>query len=86
MALGLAEAGVIDRRTMRAFDAMCPTPVEGATPGEIRRIRLREWASLPSSIVTPGPMTRWEHGKERLRGTSLKLLDLIARKSSHAIA
>ncbi len=57
-ALVLAEAGVIDRRTMRAFDAMCLTPVEELTPEEILRIRLRERASQAMFArylnVTPG--------------------------------
>ena len=30
-ALGLTEAGVMDKRTMKAFDEMCLTPVEELT-------------------------------------------------------
>ncbi len=30
-ALGLAEAGVMDKRTMKGFDDMCLTPVEELT-------------------------------------------------------
>ena len=41
-ALGLAEAGVMDKRTMKAFDEMCLTPVEELTAAQIRQIRLRE--------------------------------------------
>ena len=41
-ALGLAEAGVMAKRTMRAFNDMCLSPVEDMTPEEIRAIRMRE--------------------------------------------
>jgi len=44
-ALGLAEAGVMDKRTMKGFDDMCLTPVEELTAEQIRQIRLREKAS-----------------------------------------
>ena len=37
-ALGLAEAGVMSKRTMRAFDEMCLTPVEEMTPEDIRAL------------------------------------------------
>ena len=40
-ALGLAEAGVLDKQTMKTFDAMCLTPIEELTPRQIRQIRLR---------------------------------------------
>ena len=41
-AMGLAEAGVMSKRTMRAFDEMCLTPVEEMTAEDIRALRLRE--------------------------------------------
>ena len=44
-AFGLAEAGVIPKMTMRAFDEMCLTPVEAMSPEDIRALRLRENAS-----------------------------------------
>ena len=44
-ALGLAEAGAMSKRTMKAFDEMCLTPVEDLAPEEIREIRLREIAN-----------------------------------------
>ena len=36
-ALGLTESGVMAKRTMRAFDEMCLTPVEEMTPKAISR-------------------------------------------------
>ncbi len=41
-ALGMTEAGVMPKRTMKAFDEMRLTPVEDLAPEEIREIRLRE--------------------------------------------
>jgi len=35
----------MDKRTMKAFDEMCLTPVEELTAAQIRQIRLREKAS-----------------------------------------
>ena len=44
-ALGLAEAGLMARRTMKVFDEMCLTAVEDMAPARIREIRMRENAS-----------------------------------------
>jgi putative transcriptional regulator len=40
-AAGLHMAGLIDKATMREFDALCLTPVESPTPDEIRVLRER---------------------------------------------
>ena len=89
-ALGLAEAGVMDKRTMKAFDEMCLTPVEDLTPERIRRIRLREKASQAVFArylnVTTGLISQWERGERRPRGASLKLLTLVAKKGLQAVA
>ena len=37
-ALGLAEAGILVKQTMKAFDEMCLTPVEELSPEQIREI------------------------------------------------
>ena len=44
-AQGLADAGVMAKRTMRTFDEKCLTPVEEMPPEKIRALRLRENAS-----------------------------------------
>jgi len=89
-ALGLSEAGVIDRRTMKAFDTMCLTPVKALSPEQIRRIRLREKASQAVFAryfnVTTGLVSQWERGQKRPRGASLKLLTLVAKKGLNAVA
>ena len=89
-ALGLAEAGVMDKRTMKAFDEMCLTPVESLTPEQIRWIRTKEKASQAVFArylnVTTGLVSQWERGEKRPRGASLKLLTLVARKGLQAVA
>ncbi len=44
-ALGMTEAGVMSKRTMKAFDEMCLTPVEDLALEKICEIRLRGNAS-----------------------------------------
>ncbi|MCK6450080.1 MAG: DNA-binding transcriptional regulator [Alphaproteobacteria bacterium] len=89
-ALGLHDAGVMDKRTLRAFDEMCLTPVAALTPRQIRNIRLREKASQAVFArylnVTTGLVSQWERGEKRPRGASLKLLTLVARKGLQAVA
>jgi putative transcriptional regulator len=89
-ALGLHEAGVMDKRTLKAFDEMCLTPVEALTPEQIRKIRLREKASQAVFArylnVTTGLVSQWERGEKRPRGASLKLLTLVAKKGLQAVA
>ena len=89
-ALGLHEAGVMDKRTMKAFDELCLTPVEELTPEDIRRIRLREKVSQAVFArylnVTTGLVSQWERGAKRPRGASLKLLTLVAKKGLRAVA
>ena len=71
-ALGLAEAGVMSKRTMRKFDEMCLTPVEEMTPEAIRELRVRERASQAVFArylnVTTGLVSQWERGEKRPRG------------------
>lgn len=89
-ALGLAEAGALSRQTMKAFDALCLTPIEPLSPDQIRAIRIRENASQAVFArylnVTTGLVSQWERGEKRPRGASLKLLTLVARKGLRAVA
>ena len=89
-ALGLNEAGVLDKQTMKAFDDMCLTPVESLSPDQIRDIRLKEKASQAVFArylnVTTGLISQWERGEKHPRGASLKLLTLVARKGLQSVA
>ena len=89
-AAGLAEGGLLDKQTMKAFDQMCLTPVEALSPEQIREIRTRERASQAVFArylnVTTGLVSQWERGEKHPRGASLKLLTLVARKGLQAVA
>jgi putative transcriptional regulator len=87
---GLHTAGVMDKRTMREFDALCLTTVRPLKPKEIRALRLREGASQAVFArylnVTTGLVSQWERGEKRPHGASLKLLALIDKNGLQAVA
>lgn len=89
-ATGLHKVGVIDKATMREFDALCLTPVEPLTPDQIRAIREREQVSQPVFAhylnVRKDAVSKWERGEKRPDGPSLKLLNLVKAKGLRAIA
>lgn len=89
-AIGLHGAGVIDKATMREFDAMCLTPVMEMTPDEIKALREREQVSQPVFAsylnVRKDAVSKWERGEKRPDGPSLKLLNLVRTKGLRAIA
>jgi len=87
---GLHHAGLVDKATMREFDALCLTPVEPLTPEEIRALREREQVSQPVFAhylnVRKDAVSKWERGEKRPDGPSLKLLNLVKAKGLRAIA
>src|SRR5471032_2243879 len=89
-AAGLHKAGLVDKATMRAFDALCLTPVEPLTPEEIRALREREQVSQPVFAhylnVRKDAVSKWERGEKRPDGPSRKLLNLVRAKGLQAIA
>ena len=89
-ASGLHAAGVIDKSTMREFDALCVTPVEAMKPGEIRALREREQVSQPVFAhylnVRKDAVSKWERGEKKPDGPSLKLLNLVKAKGLKSIA
>ena len=89
-AVGLTEAGVAAKQTMRAFDELCLTPVEEMAPEEIRELRIREHASQAVFArylnVSTSLVSQWERGEKRPQGASLKLLMLVAKNGLAAIA
>ena len=89
-ATDLHQAGALDQKTMRKFDALCLTPIEEMTPGKIRALRTRENASQTVFAaylnVTPSLVSKWERGEKRPQGASLKLLSLVSRKGLDVVA
>ncbi len=89
-ALGLREAGVLGKKTMKEFDEICLTPVEQFSAVQIRRIRAREKASQAVFArylnVTTGLISQWERGEKHPSGAALKLLTLVAKRGLQAVA
>jgi putative transcriptional regulator len=83
-AKGLFNANIINIVTMREFDEICLTKVEDLSPRQIKNIRLREKVSQPVFAkflnTTLSTVRQWEQGDKHPRGTSLKLLNLVAEK------
>jgi putative transcriptional regulator len=86
----LADAGAMAKRTMKAFDEMCLTPVEDMSSETIRALRLRENASQTVFAghlnMTTSLVSQWERGEKRPRSASLKLLTLVAKNGLSAVA
>lgn len=86
----LHEVGVIDKLTMRSFDAACLTPVQALAPEEIKQIRLREHISQPVFArylnVSKNLVSDWERGIKKPGGPALRLLTVIQKKGLEAIA
>ncbi|MGH6898348.1 MAG: helix-turn-helix domain-containing protein [Geminicoccaceae bacterium] len=86
----LHEAGVMDKRTLRAFDELCLTPVRPMTAQDIQALRARERVSQAVFArylnVTTGLVSQWERGEKHPAGASLKLLNLVDRRGLAAIA
>jgi putative transcriptional regulator len=84
------ELGVIDKQTMRSFDAACLTPVQALAPEEIKQIRLREHISQPVFArylnVSKNLVSDWERGIKKPGGPALRLLTVIQKKGLEAIA
>ena len=90
MACGLYDANIIDATTMREFDVLCLPPIKELSPREIKKIRLHSKVSqavfamfLNTSVST---VKQWELGQKHPRGTSLKLLNIVADKGLQVLA
>jgi putative transcriptional regulator len=89
-ARGLRDAGLMDTKTMREFDALCLPPVKEYTAAQIKRIRESSKASqavfaayLNTSVST---VQKWERGEKKPNGPSLKLLSPVDAKGLQALA
>jgi putative transcriptional regulator len=83
-AKGLYDAGIVDATTMHEFDVLCLPPIRAFTSQEIKTLRLREHVSQVVFAkylnTSPSTVRQWEQGEKHPRGTSLKLLNLVADK------
>jgi putative transcriptional regulator len=88
-ATGLHRIGLIDRATMREFDASCLTAIEPLSAREIAAIRKRAGVSQGVFAhylnVKPKLVSEWERGEKRPSGPSLKLLSIVRSRGLDAI-
>ena len=80
----LYDAGFIDMRSMRRYDALCLEPVPEYSSESIRALRKRYKLSqtVLASVLNTSPSTvrQWEIGAKHPSGPSLKLLNLLDKK------
>ena len=88
-ARGLHKAGVITKRRMQEYDALCNLEIAEIPPQRIKALRDQAHLSqavfaavLNTSIST---VQKWEIGDKKPSGPSLKLLSLIDRKGLDAV-
>jgi len=88
-ATGLHRIGLMNKETMREFDASCLTAVEPLSAKEIAAIRKRAGVSQGVFAhylnVKPKLISEWERGEKRPSGPSLKLLSIVKTKGLDAI-
>ena len=85
----LRDAGFIDKRRMKEYEALCLKPIEPYTSEKIVELRHRHHLSqaVLASVLNTSVSTvrQWEIGAKRPSGPSLKLLDLLDRKGLEAL-
>jgi putative transcriptional regulator len=88
-ARGLHSAGIISKRRMGEFEALCNLDIEEMPPKKIKSLREKSHVSqavfaavLNTSVST---VQKWEIGDKRPSGPSLKLLNLIERKGLESV-
>jgi putative transcriptional regulator len=88
-AAGLRKAGLISKRRMGEFDALCKLSVHEMSPAEIKALREKNQFSqavLAAVLnISPSTVQKWEIGAKKPSGASLKMLNLIERKGIEAV-
>ncbi|EKD44998.1 MAG: hypothetical protein ACD_70C00125G0002 [uncultured bacterium] len=77
----LHQAGVMDAKTMRDFEAKCLPKIKKYSPAQIKKIRKRFAVSQAVFAAylntTPSTVQKWEQGQKKPNGIALKLLSLV---------
>ncbi len=85
----LQAAGLLSKRRMKEYDALCLVPVPDYSSETIRALRERHKISqaVLASVLNTSLSTirQWEIGEKHPRGPSLKLLNLLDRKGLEAL-
>jgi putative transcriptional regulator len=85
----LQRLGIIDKRKMNKFDALCLEPVPEYDSNRIRALRdhLQLSQAVLAAVLNTSLSTvrKWEVGDKHPSGPSLKLLNLLERKGLEAV-
>ena len=88
-ARGLHDAGLISKRRMAEFGALCHLEVHEMPPQKIKT--LREQANVSQAVFAAvlntslSTVQKWEVGDKKPSGPSLKLLNLVERNGLEAL-
>ncbi|TVS18717.1 MAG: DNA-binding transcriptional regulator [Gammaproteobacteria bacterium] len=86
---GLHGVGLISKRRMSEFEALCQLDIDDMPPEKIKA--LREHAHVSQAVfaavlnTSVSTVQKWEVGDKKPSGPSLKLLSLIERKGLEAL-
>jgi putative transcriptional regulator len=85
----LHRLGLIDKRSMSRYNALCIPPVPDYSPEQIKSLRERYRISqaVMASILNTSLSTvqKWEIGEKHPGGPSKKLLNILERKGIEAM-
>lgn len=85
----LHKSGLIDKHTMREFDAVCVPTIMELKPRQIKNIREKAKVSQPVFAaylnISPSTVKKWETGEKHPHGASLKLLNIVAKRGLIAL-
>ncbi|MBS4096179.1 MAG: DNA-binding transcriptional regulator [Sulfuricella sp.] len=88
-AQGLHRAGVIDKTTMREFDATCLSTPPLLDAADIKQLRERFHVSQPVFArylnTSESTVQKWEAGTKRPSGMALKLLAVVEKHGLEAL-
>lgn len=82
-AQGLHQSGVIDKATMRDYEALCLTPVLDYAAADV--VQLRQRAKVSQNLfarrmnVSPSTVHQWESGQKRPSKLAAKLLSVVEK-------
>ncbi len=86
----LHRTGVIDKATMRNFDAGCLAATPAFAPKDIQRLRKANKVSQPVFArylnTSESTVEKWETGAKRPSGMALKLLAIVKKHGLQALA
>lgn len=89
-AKALRKVGVIDKATMRDFDAACLSVAPAFAPKDIQRLREANRVSQPVFArylnTSESTVEKWETGAKRPSGMALKLLAIVQKHGLQMLA